>query len=192
MRAFRSPTDKRVVKTERAIKAALTNLMFDRDIADISVKDVADAARISKKTFYAHYTSVYAVLEEMENDAASSLSQLIGGLDVLRDRIALSGVLEKVSVAVGDKRSELGCLLRSRVANDLLDKVRQTIAQKISDSTPESERHGRFSYSVDFVAGGVVSVLKQWFDSGSDLGASIEEVSDVVSSIATKGISAGE
>lgn len=192
MRAFRSPTDKRVVKTERAIKAALTNLMIDRDIADISVKDVADAALISKKTFYAHYTSVYAVLEEMENDAASSLSQLIGGLDVLRDRIALSGVLEKVSVAVGDKRSELGCLLRSRVANDLLDKVRQTIAQKISDSTPESERRGRFSYSVDFVAGGVVSVLKQWFDSGSDLGASIEEVSDVVSSIATKGISAGE
>lgn len=192
MRAFRSPTDKRVVKTERAIKAALTSLMSERDVADISVKDVAERALISKKTFYAHYSSVYAVLEEMEEDAATSFSQLIGGLDVLGDRVALAEVLKRISTTVGDKRSEIGCLLHSRVANDLFDKVKQTISQKMSeaDATPAADGRMRPSYVTESVAGGMVSVLKQWAQSDSDLDASIDEVSDVVSSIATKGIGA--
>lgn len=69
--------DKRVARTRRAIREALLGLMTQRGGADITPKDVADAALINKKTFMAHYASVGAVIQEMEDEAVSSVSEVL-------------------------------------------------------------------------------------------------------------------
>ena len=183
----RSQTDKRVIKTKRAIKAAVITLMADRDVAEITVKDVADIALISKKTFFAHYSSVADVLEEMENEEVSAFSSLLVNADVLRDRVALGDVLVNVREAVSDKRSAAATLLRSRASNDLLDKVKDALSEKISSGIAASEQGGhRIVYMADFVAAGVVSAVGRWLESDRD--ESVDDVSDVVSSIAMSGL----
>ena len=60
--------DRRIVRTERAIKDAFMELMCQKEISKITVKEVADRAEINRKTFYLHYNSVRGILEDIEND----------------------------------------------------------------------------------------------------------------------------
>jgi AcrR family transcriptional regulator len=47
--------DRRIVRTERALGAALVDLMHARDFRQISVRQVLERARVGRATFYAHY-----------------------------------------------------------------------------------------------------------------------------------------
>jgi AcrR family transcriptional regulator len=184
MPSVRSHTDKRVIKTRRAIKQALLMLLEDHDLADITPADVAEAALISKKTFLVHYSSVSEVVEELENESVEDLSLILGEGDLLSDRIRLAQALSRARDTFSDTTSQLGRLFRSRARNDLLDKMRGLVEEKLRSGIQEGEV--RLSYATEFVAGGMVSVCKRWFSSDDE--ATPEEVADIVSSIAAGGI----
>jgi AcrR family transcriptional regulator len=48
-------TDRRVVRTRRALGGALVELMLARRFDDISVQQVLDRAKVGRATFYAHF-----------------------------------------------------------------------------------------------------------------------------------------
>ena len=60
--------DRRVIKTKRAIRNAFAKLMVEKDINDITIIELAEAADINRKTFYNYYSGVYQVIEDIEND----------------------------------------------------------------------------------------------------------------------------
>ncbi|PNZ57598.1 TetR family transcriptional regulator, partial [Staphylococcus condimenti] len=47
--------DKRVVKTRRNITETFLDLFYKKDFEKITIKEIADAAEIERKTFYLHY-----------------------------------------------------------------------------------------------------------------------------------------
>lgn len=47
--------DRRILRTQRALGAALTELMVTREFSAITVQDVLDRAGVGRSTFYAHY-----------------------------------------------------------------------------------------------------------------------------------------
>ena len=49
--------DMRVVKSKKAIRDALFNILAYKPINKITVKEISDAAGINRKTFYAHYNN---------------------------------------------------------------------------------------------------------------------------------------
>ena len=69
--------DRRCLKTQKAIKNALVELMSEKDISQITVKELAQRADINRKTFYTHYTSIYDVSGEIENEMIQNLKRLI-------------------------------------------------------------------------------------------------------------------
>lgn len=186
MSSVRSRTDKRVIKTRRAIKQALLVLMEDHDLAQITPADVAEVALISKKTFFAHYSSVSSVVEELENESVESLSSILGDGDLLSDRARLAQALARAHDSFSDTTSQIGRLFRSRARNDLLDKAKSLLEEKLRSGIQGGEE--RLTYATEFVAGGVISVCKRWFSSEGE--ATPEEVADIVSSIAANGMGA--
>ena len=56
-------TDRRVLRTRKMLLEGLTDLLKEKDIKDISVKELADYADINRCTFYLHYKDVYDMLE---------------------------------------------------------------------------------------------------------------------------------
>ena len=57
-----------VVKSKSAIKDAFVKLNIERDIKEITVKDILTEANVSRGTFYSHFTDIYDVQEQVEND----------------------------------------------------------------------------------------------------------------------------
>ncbi|HJC80062.1 TetR/AcrR family transcriptional regulator [[Ruminococcus] torques] len=60
--------DKRIVKTKRSLKAAMTEMLGKEDFEHISITELCRKAEISRITFYSHYSDKYALLDDIFND----------------------------------------------------------------------------------------------------------------------------
>ncbi|WP_024408210.1 TetR/AcrR family transcriptional regulator [Streptococcus suis] len=60
--------DRRIAKTKRAIFQAFLTLLNDKGYDHMRVQDVIDLADVGRSTFYAHYASKEALLEELCHD----------------------------------------------------------------------------------------------------------------------------
>ena len=62
--------DRRVGKTRKALKEALTDLILEKSYEAVTVQDVIDRADVGRSTFYAHFTDKHdllmAILADLE------------------------------------------------------------------------------------------------------------------------------
>lgn len=150
--------DKRVVRTRRAIREALLNLMAQRGGADITPKDVADAALINKKTFMAHYASVGAVIQEMEDEAVSSVSEVLDEAAAATDEEGLARAIERLGSMVTDGASSLGRLLRTGAREDVAARIQLAVRDRLRRVVGAAED----DLACDFLAGGITSAFRRW------------------------------
>ena len=57
--------DPRIRRTRHLLQGALGKLMQSKNIEEISVQDITDAATVNRATFYDHYTDKYALLDAL-------------------------------------------------------------------------------------------------------------------------------
>lgn len=57
-----------VLRTQRLLKDGLTQLMKEKPIQKISVKELTDLVNLNRGTFYLHYKDIYDLMEQLEND----------------------------------------------------------------------------------------------------------------------------
>ena len=66
--------DRRVGKTRRALKEALTDLILEQGYESVTVQDVIDRADVGRSTFYAHFLDkddlLMAILADLEMPGA--------------------------------------------------------------------------------------------------------------------------
>ena len=62
------------MKTKRAIHSALTQILSEKPIEEITVTEIADAAEINRKTFYLHYETLDDLLEELQQEIVDSFT----------------------------------------------------------------------------------------------------------------------
>ena len=53
------------VRTKQAIRQAFIELLNERPLDKISVKDIAERSTVNRNTFYYYYTDIYALVEEI-------------------------------------------------------------------------------------------------------------------------------
>ena len=96
--------DRRVLKTKKAIRNALAQLLAEKELEEITVKEVADTADINRKTFYNYYAGVHQVIDEIENEIISTFDQAIREVDARRD-IKITMPTAPLSAQIGIKES---------------------------------------------------------------------------------------
>lgn len=69
--------DRRVRKTKKALREALAKLLIDKDLQNITVKELTDTADIHRATFYSHYQDIYDLYEQIENSVIDELDSII-------------------------------------------------------------------------------------------------------------------
>src|SRR5699024_2162369 len=73
--------DRRVRKTQNAIKLAFIQLLNEKDLDKITISDITHKADINRGTFYFHYEDKYMLLNKMENDYIEELSNTLSTKD---------------------------------------------------------------------------------------------------------------
>lgn len=66
-------TDHRVRMSQRMIRRAFLDLLKQKPMQRITVKEVCEEAGIHRGTFYAHYTDLYDLLHQIEEEMTKNL-----------------------------------------------------------------------------------------------------------------------
>ena len=74
---LKNPDDRRARRSRKLLKESLLELMKQKTFADISVRDVTDAADMNRATFYLHYSGTLELLHSVEEDLLEELQALV-------------------------------------------------------------------------------------------------------------------
>lgn len=66
-------TDRRIIKSQNAIKTAFLTMLIEESFDEITVKKITDVADVSRKTFYLHYLDKYDLLEKIVDERLEDL-----------------------------------------------------------------------------------------------------------------------
>ncbi|MFB9330750.1 TetR/AcrR family transcriptional regulator [Paenibacillus aurantiacus] len=70
--------DPRVVRTRRLLRNALFDLLKERDIQQVTIRDIAERAKVKRPTFYLHYTDKDAFVLQCISDILDELRVAVG------------------------------------------------------------------------------------------------------------------
>ena len=69
--------DRRVRRTKKLLKESFIELMSEKQIKDITVKDLTEHADLNRGTFYLHYLDIYDLLNQLEDEVIENVSMMI-------------------------------------------------------------------------------------------------------------------
>lgn len=72
-----SKENRRTRLTKRLLRESLLELLHEKPVDHITVKELCECAELNRSTFYAYYTDVSALYEEMGNELADALLEHI-------------------------------------------------------------------------------------------------------------------
>ena len=69
--------DRRVMRTKTLLIHSLSTLMKQKNIKDITVKELCELADINRGTFYLHYKDIYDLVEQIENELFQEFESIL-------------------------------------------------------------------------------------------------------------------
>lgn len=69
--------DRRVQRTKKALHNALMELLTEKDLNQITIKELTDKADIHRVTFYSHYQDIYELYEEVKKTILDDISHFV-------------------------------------------------------------------------------------------------------------------
>ena len=161
-------TDRRTLKTRKAICDALMGFLTEKELNKVTVQEISDKADINRATFYKHYLDVYDLYDKLEQDILIEWGMLVLKLQELRTE----DFFKKLVDYVDKNRLMFKMVFSEKSPGNLrakFEKILEGLLQKI-----ESEKIGttikdiKLSYQTSYRAQGCIAVLSRWIFEGND------------------------
>lgn len=129
--------DLRVIKTKQAIFRAFVDLTLEKDLATITVQDIAQRALINRSTFYSHFKDKQDVLDQV---FAFALQPLLGSIEdniveagnVIREQ-RLEQVVTKLFLQIQQEKKFYLIAFKGRNNLILMSTFKQFMAERFAD-----------------------------------------------------------
>ena len=69
--------DRRVRRTKKLLTQALTQLLQEKQISEITVRELTDLADMNRGTFYLYYRDIFDMLEKIEDSMFEALDDIV-------------------------------------------------------------------------------------------------------------------
>lgn len=152
-------TDKRILKSKKAIRSAFATLLLEKGMEDITVKEIAELADVNRKTFYNNYDNVYQLIEEIENEVLESI------------QIHRATDYQTMFTAFTDLIAEDMEFYRKLVAGNTHSKLIEKVYAAIQEQAIISLDSGKNSQTqsdqllITYTSAGNIALIRQWFAS---------------------------
>ena len=153
--------DRRVRKTKRALREGLAELMMNKDLRSITVRELTDRVDIHRATFYAHYKDIYDLYNQMEDMIVDELAAIVGDLSLSDEKFfeALIGYVydnAKICRMFLDRNGNRSFL--DRVSDFLEDKYIEIWKMELDKQDLPEEWYFKASYHVK----GCLALIGRW------------------------------
>lgn len=180
--------DRRTAKTKKAIAIALAKLLSEKEINKITITDIAKEADINRKTFYNYYSSVYEVIDDIENEIVSAFSKSLSEIDMKSDFQKPQIILGVLMEIIRQHADFYGRIFTAGANPNLPDKIAAAITERLkSEFEARTELDGiKLEIISTYTIAGMAAVYREWFRSGKAI--AVEEVSKYCTELMLGGI----
>ena len=147
--------DLRIVKTKKGIREAFLKLRAKIPLVKVKVKDICDIAQINKTTFYKHYQDVFALSEEIENEAISLVVNSFETKDLLFQDP--KKFIEGLPKALDSQKDTISVLFKF---NDGIDILFEKLEKQLKEYYINSKVSQQEDILLTFAIGGTFHALK--------------------------------
>ncbi len=150
--------DIREKKTKRSIYIAFLKLRSKKQLKSITVKELAETAKISKATFYLHYKDIYDLSEQLQSEVLQSIICSIPDYDLfLQNPAQAHKILQKAFLS---KKAILNILFSGDQESILPASLEKQLKHIFFEIHPELKNNILANTSLSFfIMGGFYSYL---------------------------------
>ncbi len=179
--------DRRVAKTQKAIREAFLSLMEEKTVDKISMKEIAERADVDRKTVYNYYNGIYAIQESLENDLILQFEEIMQNLEYTLDDpyVLLAGVTKVLeeNMSIYDRIVHLKN--NQHLVHNIIEFLEEKLLGSIKKMQPSIPAHKQ-EMIARYITMGTVSVYYRWFAGNRE--RSLQELSDDINLLVKDGL----
>mgnify|MGYP003217283094 CR=1 FL=1 len=157
--------DRRVRRTKKLLTHGLIQLMKEKQVQDITVRELADLVDVNRGTFYLYYRDIFDMLDSIEQELFNQVNQLIAahkGETVLTHTLP---VLKELFHLVEENKELCQVLLGQNGDMKFLKKLSDVVQEAFRREWLMMKKDEvTFDYSYAFGALGFVGLLRTWLE----------------------------
>jgi AcrR family transcriptional regulator len=170
MRSKDLQTSRKTRYTKMVLRDSLTELMKEKSILGITIKDICELADLSRSTFYAHYKDQYDLLRQIQEETIAVLEKVLEKYNDDDSRSGIIRMLEELLHYIADNGESIQVLLSENGDINFQKKifgftrrkqVMKYFAGKFDRKTQE--------YASIFTVNGSIGLIQQWLKNKMDL-----------------------
>ncbi len=172
-------TDRRIIRTRRMIRDALTELMEEKGFEGVTVRDLTEKANINRGTFYLHYRDKYDLMEQSEGELLTEIEAMVKEFNkITNPQKALTLIhqqepypfLLKLLEYIGENAAFLKVILGSKGDPAFQVKLKELVQvhlfEKVTNHLTSSEMLVPLGYLSAFITSAYLGVIQQWLENG--------------------------
>ena len=178
----RNNSDKRVIRTKKAIRAALFKIMESKDISSITISELTTLANVNRRTFYTHYNNITDILDETESEIVDAVTAIISHFDSGSLVNSTYTLFLELSKLITEQYGFYFHLMKSDFRGVLVSRMKNVLkasAGKILGHFTITSEEKYVMLMSAFINGGFLNLFLEWNKSGQSV--SIETVAKVAS-----------
>ncbi|MDR6121283.1 hypothetical protein QFZ87_000880 [Bacillus sp. SLBN-46] len=157
--------DRRIVRTQEAIKKAFLELMSEKNFDSITIQDISDRANINRATVYLHYLDKFDLLDKIMEEHIynmGNLCELDADMDWIGSTVHCMEYLESNYLFFSTMLTSEGApYFRSRFVEHNIEEFKKDVDITKGKNLGQSE-----DVVVEFVANAYVGVVEWWLKNG--------------------------
>jgi AcrR family transcriptional regulator len=150
--------------TKMVIRESLTNLMKEKSILSVSVKDICDLADISRSTFYDHYKDQYDLLKQIEDETLAYFEDMLNKYKDKLTKKETTQMLEEMLTYIANNGNTIQVLLSENGDIGFQKKLLYhfVMHNQVTKYFSEKQDEETQSYYSVFLIHGAIGLIQHW------------------------------
>ena len=152
--------DRRILKTKERIRDVFIELLSEKPLKSITVKELTGRADINRATFYLHYNDVFDLLEQLEHEIIEQFEIICESFNQVFTDEEFVDVFVRLLEFIRDNNKLCSAHLALNGERGLCEKLVKTVTDRCFD------RQQYTAYGFAFVLAGTGGVIYEWIFGG--------------------------
>ncbi len=182
--------DSRVRRTKRLLQQGLTELLREKSIKKITVRELAERIDINRGTFYLHYKDIYDLVEQIENELFDEFEDILESYCIADLKTRPHKVFLDMCNFLYANREICAALLGDNGDINFILNLRKFLRQKcLCDVVANyhwDNNMVEYNYIYSYFESGTIGILRYWLEHPED-GKSAEEIAALIETVFLQG-----
>lgn len=181
--------DRRIRKTKKVLKESLARLLLEKNLNNITIKELVDRADVNRGTFYLHYRDIYDMLSQIEAEMLNELESISQRFPASLLDDSPKPYISEVFQYIADNQTFCKMLLGPYGDMAFVDKLKRLVEEKCFYSLMEVCQENalqKYQYFASYTVAGCVGLLQAWMEGGMTV--SPQELAQVAEDMIQNGI----